>query len=218
MGECEMINYKERLDVFTASLSQDEIGELSYIEETADRDRIPIIKIGARAVFRTVLAMKHPKKILEIGTAIGFSAILTAKELPEAKIVTIENYSPRYEEAIKNFHTYGYQDRITLLKGDAMELLSKMDDSYDFIFLDAAKGQYITMLPDIVRLLDKGAVLFTDNVLQDGTVMESRFAVERRDRTIHSRMREFLYEITHHDKLKSCLVPVDDGIAISVKL
>lgn len=214
-----MINYKERLDVFIASLCQDEVGELAEIEEKAIANKVPIIKVGARNVLRTFLAMKKPEKILEIGTAVGFSAILMARELPNVRLVTVENYPPRYEEAEKNFERYGYHDRIELIKGDAVKIVSELEErSFDFIFLDAAKAQYITLLPDMLRVLKQGGFIFADNILQDNRIMESRFAVERRDRTIHARLREYLYEITHHPDLKSSLLPVDDGIAISLKL
>lgn len=212
-----MVDYKKRLDVFIASLCQDEIGELLYLEEKAEKNKVPIIKRGARNVLRSFLAMKRPEKILEIGTAIGFSTILMLKELERASVTTIENYPPRYEEAYEHFTHFGYLDRIRLIKGDAVELLSNLDEKFDFIFLDAAKAQYVTMLPDLIRVLKQGGLIFADNILQDNSIMESRYAVERRDRTIHSRMREYLYEITHHPNLKSSILPVDDGIAVSVK-
>lgn len=213
-----MIEYKERLDVFIASFCQDETEELFEIEETAIKNSVPIIKRGARNTLRNILAMKRPEKILEIGTAIGFSAILMAKEVKDCQIITIENYEPRIKEAGNNFSKYGYSDRIHLIEGDAVKILSNMEDKFDFIFLDVAKAQYIRLLPDIVRILHKGGVLFADNILQDNWILESHFAVERRDRTIHSRMREYLYEITHHSQLKSSIIPVDDGVALSVKI
>lgn len=214
-----MINYKERLDVFIASLCRDEVGELAEIEEKAIANKVPIIKVGARNVLRTFLAMKKPEKILEIGTAVGFSAILMARELPNVRLVTVENYPPRYEEAEKNFERYGYHDRIELIKGDAVKIVSELEErSFDFIFLDAAKAQYITLLSDMLRVLQPGGFIFADNIMQDNRIMESRFAVERRDRTIHARLREYLYEITHHPDLKSSILPIDDGIAVSIKL
>lgn len=213
-----MIDYKERLDVFIASFCQDETEELFEIEEEAIKNSVPIIKRGARNTLRNILEMKRPAKILEIGTAIGFSAILMAKEVKNCQITTIENYEPRIKEARNNFSKYEYSDRIQLIEGDAVKILSGMEDKFDFVFLDMAKAQYIRLLPDIVRLLHKDGVLFADNILQDNWILESHFAVERRDRTIHSRMREYLYEITHHPQLKSSIIPVDDGVALSVKI
>lgn len=103
------------------------------------------------------------------------------------------------------------------MEGDAGELLGQLSGSYDFIFMDAAKGQYLHWLPQILGRMDEGAVLFSDNVLQDGDILESRFAVQRRDRTIHARMREYLYELKHRPELETSVVPVGDGVALSVK-
>lgn len=213
-----MIEYKERLDIFIASFCQDEVEELFEMEEYAVKNSVPIIKRAARNTLRNILAIKQPEKILEIGTAIGFSAVLMAKEIKNCQIITIENYEPRIKEARNNFSKYGYSDRIQLIEGDSINILSDIKDRFDFVFLDAAKAQYIRLLPDIVRVLDKGGILFADNILQDTWILESHFAVERRDRTIHSRMREYLYEITHHSQLKSSIIPVDDGVALSVKI
>ena len=103
-------------------------------------------------------------------------------------------------------------------QGSLTEILKELSGSYDFIFMDAAKGQYIHFLPDILRLLPVGGVLVSDNVLQDGDVMESRYAVCRRDRTIHTRMREYLYELKHHEQLQTDILPVGDGVTVSVKI
>ena len=104
------------------------------------------------------------------------------------------------------------------MEGDATEILKTLQEPYDRIFMDAAKGQYIHFLPDVMRLLKKGGILVSDNVLQDGDVMESRYAVTRRNRTIHSRMREYLYELKHNDQLVTDILPVGDGVTVSVKL
>ena len=121
---------------------------------------------------------------------VGYSALLMAQVMPEgASIVTMENYAPRIAQARRNFRQASMESRITLMEGDAGELLGQLSGSYDFIFMDAAKGQYLHWLPQILRRMDEGAVLFSDNVLQDGDILESRFAVQRRDRTIHARMR-----------------------------
>ena len=109
------------------------------------------------------------------------------------------------------------EEQITLLEGDAMEIIRTLDGPYDFIFVDAAKAQYIHYFPELLRLLEPGGYLISDNVLQDGDLIESRFAVERRNRTIHARMREYLYELTHHQELTTSILPVGDGVAVSVK-
>ena len=108
-------------------------------------------------------------------------------------------------------------DRITLLEGDAADWLKELTGSYDFIFMDAAKGQYIHFLPEVIRLLEKDGILISDNVLQDGEVLDSRYIVERRNRTIHSRMREYLYALKNHEMLETSVIPLGDGVALSVK-
>ena len=167
---------------------------------------------------QAMVAAKQPEHILEVGTAVGYSAILMAQVMPEGTdILTIEKYEPRIPVARRHFEEAGFSDRITLLEGDAGEILKKLEGPFDFIFMDAAKGQYIHWLPDILRLLSANGVLFSDNVLQDGDIIESRFAVERRNRTIHARMREYLYTLTHMPELQTSVVPIGDGVALSVK-
>ena len=140
------------------------------------------------------------------------------RDRPEGgHITTIENYEKRIPIARENFRRAGKEDQITLTPGDALEVMKELSGPYDFIFMDAAKGQYIHYLPEVLRLLAPEGVLMSDNVLQDGDVIESRFAVERRNRTIHSRMREYLYELTHHEELQTSLLPLGDGVALSVK-
>ena len=117
---------------------------------------------------------------------------------------------------LENFERAGESERITLLPGDAGEILKKLTGPYDFIFMDAAKGQYLVWLPEIMRLMVPGSMLVSDNVLQDGDIIESRYAVERRNRTIHARMREYLYELKHTDSLATSIIPIGDGVALSV--
>ncbi len=119
--------------------------------------------------------------------------------------------------ARENFSRAAVADRITLLEGDALEIMKSLEEPFDFIFMDAAKGQYIHYLPEAIRLLAPEGVLMSDNVLQDGDVIESRFAVERRNRTIHSRMREYLYELKHNERLQTSILPLGDGVALSIK-
>ena len=167
---------------------------------------------------RTMLLMNKPKRILEVGTAIGFSALLMSEFMPQdGHITTIENYEKRIPIARANFQKYGKEDRITLLEGDAAEVLKTLEGPYDFIFMDAAKGQYIHYLPQIMRILTPGGVLISDNVMQDGDIIESKYAVTRRDRTIHRRMREYLYTLTHHEELQTSILTLGDGVAVSVR-
>lgn len=179
---------------------------------------VPIIRRETANLLQTTIAAVKPKQILEVGTAVGYSALLMAQVMPEdAQIITIEKYEPRIPLAREHFREAGMEDRITLIEGDAEEVLRELDGTFDFIFMDAAKGQYIHWLPQVLALMNQGAVLFSDNVLQDGDIIESRFAVERRNRTIHSRMRDYLYTLTHSDELTTSIIPIGDGVTLSVK-
>ena len=191
---------------------------LKAIEAEAVRDRVPVIRRETRELLRILLEMKKPEKILEVGAAIGFSSVFMGENTsPETKIVTIENYPPRIERAKANIVMAGMEERITLLEGDAADWLKKLEGSYDFIFMDAAKGQYIHFLPDVLRLLPAGGVLVSDNVHQDGDIFESRYGIRRRNHTIHSRMREYLYALTHMDTLDTVILETGDGMTISIK-
>lgn len=210
---------EERISTFINSFDTGNTPFLNELEQFALETNVPVIRPQMQSFLRLLLAMKQPKRILEVGTAIGFSALLMSEYGPEdCKITTIEKYEKRIPIARENFTKAGRQEQITLLEGDATELLKELKGPYDFIFMDAAKGQYIHFLPDVLRLLAAGGILVSDNVLQDGDVVESRFAVTRRNRTIHARMREYLYELTHHQQLETCILPVGDGITLSVKL
>jgi len=209
----------ERMRTFIHSLETENSEILETIEKEALDTFVPIIRKEMQSFLKVLLAIKKPKRILEVGTAVGFSAILMSEYAPEeCHITTIEKYEKRIPIALENFKRAGKEQKITLIEGDAMEVLKGLDGSFDFIFMDAAKGQYIYYLPEVVRLLEKDGVFVTDNVLQDGDVIESRFAVERRNRTIHSRMREYLYELKHHRLLETSIIPLGDGVALSTKV
>ena len=206
-----MVAYINSLDVGNSAL-------VNEIEEEALATYVPIIRKEMQNFLKVILEIKRPKAILEVGTAIGFSALLMSEHVDaDCQITTIEKYEPRIPIAKENFKRAGKEHQITLLEGDAMEFLKTLEGPYDFIFMDAAKGQYIHFLPDILRLLSPGGILLSDNVLQDGDIIQSRFAVERRNRTIHSRMREYLYTLTHHEQLTTSLLPLGDGATLSVK-
>ena len=208
----------ERLVTYINSLDTGNTAMLDQIEREATADYVPIIRKEMQSFLKFLLAMKKPARILEVGTAVGFSAILMAEYDPvPCQITTIENYEKRIPIARENFKRAGKEAQITLLEGDAAEVLKTLEGPYDFIFMDAAKGQYIYFLPEILRLLAKDGVLVSDNVLQDGDVIESRFAVTRRNRTIHKRMREYLYTLTHSEKLVTAVLPVGDGITLSTR-
>ena len=208
----------ERITAYINSLSLEEIPFLEELEQTALKNRVPIIRKETQSLLKMLVQMKCPTQILEIGTAVGFSALLMSEYVdPACKITTIENYEKRIPIARGNFQKAGKEEQITLLPGDAMELLKGLSGPSDFMFLDAAKAQYIYYLPELLRMLPEGGILVTDNVLQDGNIVQSRFAVERRDRTIHARMREYLYTITHCEELATSILPLGDGVTVSVK-
>ncbi len=208
----------ERFSTYVASLEAPEEPLLERIEAEALAARVPIIRKETQSFLKTLLVMHKPRKVLEIGTAVGFSALLMSAYLPEGgHITTIENYEKRIPIARENFRQAGKEGMISLIQGDALAVMKELTEAYDLIFMDAAKGQYIHYLPEAVRLLAPGGVLVSDNVLQGGDVLESRFAVERRDRTIHSRMREYLYELKHHNQLQTSILPLGDGVALSVR-
>ncbi|CVI72973.1 MAG TPA: O-methyltransferase [Candidatus Anaerobutyricum stercoris] len=210
---------RERVLDFIRSFSVDRGSDsLKAIEAEAVRDRVPVIRRETRELLKILLQMKKPEKILEVGAAIGFSSVFMGENTsPATKITTIENYPPRIERAKANIAMAGMEEQITLLEGDAARWLKELDGSYDFIFMDAAKGQYIHFLPDVLRLLPQGGVLVSDNVLQDGDIFESRYGIRRRNHTIHSRMREYLFALTHNDTLDTVILETGDGMTISVK-
>ena len=218
----------ERTEIFIESLNEGNTEFLDNLEAEANRDNVPIIRKSMQRFLKLMLELKKPKNILEVGTAVGFSAILMAQySQSDCHITTIEKYEKRIPVAKENFLKSGFNDKITLIEGDAKDILNELlenengDDKfagkYDMIFMDAAKGQYINFLPNAVKLLKKGGVLITDNVLQDDTVIQSKFTVVRRDRTIHKRMREYLQALMKSDELTTDILQVGDGISVSVK-
>ncbi|MDE7283079.1 MAG: O-methyltransferase [Lachnospiraceae bacterium] len=209
----------ERTVAFINSLDSGNTPLLNEIEKEARKNDVPIIRTEMQSFIKLLLAMKKPMSILEVGCAIGFSTLLMSEYAPEGcRITTIEKYEKRIPVAKENFKRAGKEDSITLLDGDALELLPKLEGVYDFVFMDAAKGQYINFLPEVLRLMPEGGILLSDNVLQDGDIIQSRYAVTRRNRTIHARMRDYLYELKHHPQLTTAVLPVGDGITVSVKI
>lgn len=210
---------EERITSFINSMNADETGIVGVIEEEAIRDEVPIIRKETKEWIKIMLLIQKPMRVLEVGTAVGFSAIYMSQYLPAgAHITTIEKWEPRIDKAKENFKRADKEDCITLLEGDAADILKELQEPFDFIFMDAAKGQYIHFLPDVIRLLATGGILISDNVLQDGEVLDSKYVVERRNRTIHSRMREYLYTLKNHEQLETSIIPLGDGVALSVKI
>lgn len=208
----------ERMVTYIRSLEVPESAVIEAIEQEALRDRVPIIRKEMQSFLKVLLMIKRPMRILEVGAAVGFSSILMSEYMPEGgHITTIENYDKRIPIARANFKRAGKEEQIDLIEGDALEVMHGLEGPYDLIFVDAAKGQYIHYLPEVMRILGTDGVLVSDNVLQEGDIIESRFAVERRNRTIHSRMREYLYTLTHHPDLTTSVLPLGDGVTLSVK-
>lgn len=208
----------ERLASFINSFNTDYDDVITSIRKEAEENNVPIIRREAGEFIKLLLMMNKPSRILEIGSAIGFSAIFMSRFIGEdAHITTIENYPPRIKEARRNIERAGAMDKITLIEGDALLVLPELKASYDFIFMDAAKGQYGSFFKETIGLLDKGGILLCDNVLQDGDVLESRFAVTRRNRTIHSRMRQYLYDLKHDMRLETALLNIGDGMSLSIR-
>ena len=210
---------EERMRTFINSLDAGNTPFLDELECSALSEGVPIIRKEMQSFIKTLLALKKPQRILEVGTAVGFSTLLMCEySQPEMHITTIENYEKRIPIARENFKRAGKEEQITLLEGDAAEILPTLTEPFDLIFMDAAKGQYIHFMPDILRLLKTGGTLVSDNVLQDGDIIESHYAVIRRNRTIYKRMREYLYELTHWKDLVTAVLPVGDGITVSTKV
>ena len=210
---------EERMAAYINSLDRGNTPFLDQLEIEAVQNRVPIIRREMQSFLKVLLLSLRPLNILEVGTAVGFSALLMSEYAPQGcRITTIENYEKRIPIARENFKKAGKDDVITLLEGDAADILKDLDDRYDLIFMDAAKGQYIHFLPEILRLLRTGGVLLSDNVLQDGDIIESHFAVERRNRTIYKRMREYLYTLKHHEQLETAILPLGDGVTMSTKI
>ncbi len=212
----------ERITAYINSLSIELPLYLGTLEKEAVKEEVPIIKKETQSLLRFLLAMKKPAHILEVGTAVGFSALFMSECMPKTcDITTIEKVEMRLVKARVNLKNSDKADKIRLLEGDALvvlkELAEKEGERYDFIFMDAAKAQYMNYLPEVLRLLTPEGLLVTDNVLQDGTVAQSRYGITRRDRTIHTRMREYLYTLTHSEQLVTTVLSVGDGVTLSIK-
>jgi len=222
-SSCNSINsiVNDRVSSFIRSFYPDDEGFLRELYASAKERRIPVIREDTRELFRLLLSMKKPGRVLEIGTAVGYSALLMHSCCPKASITTMELDPERIGEAKANFEKCGVlaekeeEGKILLMEGDAAELLKSLDGVYDFIFVDAAKAQYPVYLQELLRLSESGTVILSDNVLQEGNIMESHFSVEKRDRTIHDRMREYLFKITHTEGLTTSILPVGDGVAVT---
>ena len=194
-------------------------GVLGEIEKESRDAQVPVIPHETARLLSVLLTMKKPKNILEVGTAVAFSSGLMSRYLQDSgTITTIDRYELMLKDARKNIARMGLEDTIKILEGDAADILPTLTGPYDVIFLDAAKGQYSAFLPHCLRLLPVGGLLIVDDVLQGGDIAKTRFSVPRRQRTIHKRLRNFLWDISHNDTLESSIVPIGDGLAVCVKI
>lgn len=193
-------------------------GVLGEIQREAIAAQVPIIPLETARLLSVLLSMQKPKHILEIGTAVAFSAGLMCRYLPpDGTLTTIDRFEVMLQDARANIKRMGLEHQIQLLEGDAADILPTLQGPFDVIFLDAAKGQYSNFLPHCLRLLPVGGLLIVDDVLQGGTIAQTRFSVPRRQRTIHKRLRNFLWDITHHEALETSIIPIGDGLALCYK-
>lgn len=206
----------ERISDYLDSLCPGNSHLTEKIRSEAVAMNIPIIRRDGEQLLKVLLELKKPEKILEIGTCTGYSAIIMAQSC-DADITTLEIGEADYVKACANVELAGFNDRIHCIHTDATDYLDACNETFDFVFMDAAKAQYINWLPKVTQILEPGGILLSDNVLHDGDIAESRFAVERRDRTTHARLREYLYELTHSEDYVTSVMNVADGVAVSVR-
>lgn len=207
---------EERFRIFLEAAWPSPADIAEEIRREAVRDRVPVIRRSTEDILRVMLSAVKPEAILEVGTAVGFSSVFMCLH-SDAHIVTVENYKKRIPAALRNFERAGITERVRLIEGDAAEVLPTLEKPFDLVFLDAAKGQYIRLLPDLIRLTAPGGILIADNILLDGEVTDSRYAGERRNRTIHRRMREFVEAVLKHPELETAILQAGDGLSVSVR-
>lgn len=211
--------YGERLRVFLHAMDRPDafFDDLRMKEEA---EGIPIIRKEMESFLQVLFEMKKPEQILEVGTATGYSALRMASFAPEyGRITTIEKDALRAEKARGAFERSAWGGRIRLIESDAQDALKDLEeDSFDFVFMDAAKAQYLAFLPQVLRVLRSGGTLVSDNVLLDGVILEPHTALAHRDRTIHQKMRAYLRALRSNDALVTSIVPIGDGAAVTVKI
>ena len=210
---------KDEIVEFMRHRQEQVTGSLKELENFARKENIPIIPHETVAYFRFLMETIQPKNILEIGTAVGFSASLMATASPQAKVTTIDRYELMYSRAKANFERLGLADRITQLEGDAADILPTLEQGkYDFLFMDSAKAKYIEFFPYCMDVLEVGGVLMVDDIFQGGTILEDVMERPRRVRKIHRRLNMFLDLVQSDPTLKSTLLPLGDGVILIQKL
>jgi len=211
-----MINYDYITKYIRATIKPN-VGLLAELEEYASQNHVPIIQPEVAALMKVIGNMKQPTRILEVGTAIGYSSILFSGFLKQNGIIdTIERNEVMIELARKNIKSLGLQNTINVIAGDAIDVLACLDKSYDMIFLDAAKGQYSEFLEQSKRMLVSGGILVSDNVLYKGMIASDELVVQRK-KTIVTRMRSFLKTLCEDESFETSIIPIGDGVALSYK-
>ncbi|WP_247921610.1 O-methyltransferase [Streptococcus sp. oral taxon 431] len=203
---------KEEIVEFLRQRQKQVTGSLKELENFARKENIPIIPHETVAYFRFLMETIQPKNILEIGTAIGFSALLMAQHAPNAKIKTIDRNPEMISFAKENFAKFDSRKQITLLEGDAVDILSTLTGTYDFVFMDSAKSKYIVFLPEILKHLEVGGVVVLDDVFQGGDIAKDIMEVRRGQRTIYRGLQRLFEATLDNPGLTASLVPLGDGI------
>jgi len=203
---------KDEIVEFMRHRQEQVTGSLKELENFARKENIPIIPHETVAYFRFLMETIQPKNILEIGTAIGFSALLMAQHAPEAKITTIDRNPEMIGFAKENFAKFDNRQQITLLEGDAVDVLSTLTETYDFVFMDSAKSKYIVFLPEILKHLEVGGVVVLDDIFQGGDIAKDIMEVRRGQRTIYRGLQRLFDATLNNQGLTASLVPLGDGI------
>ncbi|EGP4725256.1 TPA: O-methyltransferase [Enterococcus faecium] len=209
---------KEELLDFMRTQQKKLPGELGKLEEEAHVAEVPVIPHETVVFLKFLLGQLQPERILEIGAAIGFSSSVMATTIGEnAHITTIDRFDVMIEKAKKNYERLGLTDKVTLLEGQAADILPELSGPYDFIFMDSAKSKYIEFLPECLRLLRKGGVLMVDDIFQGGTILLPDEEIPRGKRAIHRKLNEFLRVVMDHPDLTSTILPLGDGVILMTK-
>lgn len=209
---------KEELLDFMRTQQKKLPGELGKLEEEAHVAEVPVIPHETVVFLKFLLGQLQPERILEIGAAIGFSSSVMATTIGEnAHVTTIDRFDVMIEKAKKNYERLGLTDKVTLLEGQAADILPELSGPYDFIFMDSAKSKYIELLPECLRLLRKGGVLMVDDIFQGGTILLPDEEIPRGKRAIHRKLNEFLRVVMDHPDLTSTILPLGDGVILMTK-
>jgi len=203
---------------YLSSVLPERSRELETLHRFAIDNNVPIIKHEMEQFLKFLVQVHQPLRILEIGTAIGYSGTVMLQAASDQTILTTLELSDKMaDKALASFDIFGLADRVTLIRGDAVKTIQDLEEPYDMIFMDAAKGQYMNYYGDSMRLLKPGGLLVADNILQDGLLVKSRYAIPRRQRTIHGRMREFVKLLMNHPELTTTTQAIADGVCVSYR-